>query len=360
MTNAFAPSAAHNRWSEPAKFLPVAFIVFTISAIYSIYMTYHCIPLLQSPLTQRLGTIQTIVFNAITVMLIYCYLGCMLILPGSIPDGKEWDYAPRLDTVAERAGHLESKRSGERRNCKWCAKYKPDRAHHCRVCRTCILKMDHHCPWVYNCIGFYNQKSFFLLLAYSAIACHFVVWTMYGTVKAASAPEVPFFAMFFLLFGETLAVLMGSITSLFFFFHVWLMLKAITTIEFCEKSMKRSDFIQSVYDLGSYGNAKAVLGENPWLWPFPVGLPSGDGLTYVSDESPLLLVTNKDLEAGRGLKPESKKGSPKRGWKRRNEAGTGECATSSDEASDITAEPSTPMVFETNQATSLVPKGALP
>lgn len=56
--------------------------------------------------------------------------------------------------------------------CKKCIGPKPLRTHHCSVCRTCILKMDHHCPWINNCVGHFNHRYFVLF-------CIFM-WT--GTV----------------------------------------------------------------------------------------------------------------------------------------------------------------------------------
>eukprot|EP00665_Eupelagonemidae_sp_cell47_P011567 gene11567-3871_t len=32
--------------------------------------------------------------------------------------------------------------------CTICRTYKPERAHHCRKCGVCILRYDHHCPWL--------------------------------------------------------------------------------------------------------------------------------------------------------------------------------------------------------------------
>ncbi|CAG9580574.1 conserved hypothetical protein [Leishmania major strain Friedlin] len=51
--------------------------------------------------------------------------------------------------------------------CPMCVTYKPPRAHHCSRCNCCILKYDHHCPWLGQCVGFYNYKNYLLVLLYT-------------------------------------------------------------------------------------------------------------------------------------------------------------------------------------------------
>merc|ERR1712032_704965 len=52
---------------------------------------------------------------------------------------------------------------GEKLEFKWCdtcALWKPPRASHCRICKRCFQRYDHHCPWVGTCVARGNHRFF--------------------------------------------------------------------------------------------------------------------------------------------------------------------------------------------------------
>lgn len=295
---------------EPARYLPVAFVVAVICTLYFIYTLTHCAQLLWDENRKFLAYVQLVAFHVLTLLLVACYVRSMMTGPGGIPDDEEWRYNPRdskntwqtSDSVDDgRANQVETKevkRSGERRHCKWCRKYKPDRCHHCRACRTCVLKMDHHCPWINNCVGFRNHKFFFLLVFYTAADCHFIAWTMLDSARRCLEVESPFNQLFLILFGVSLSGCLAIVATVFVGFHIWLAMRGMSTIEFCEKSRVTNGEYKSPYDEGPVMNAMAVLGPSVLLWLLPVSPPTGDGLTFVSEHSRLLSSIKADPEAG--------------------------------------------------------------
>eukprot|EP00929_Paragymnodinium_shiwhaense_P041720 TRINITY_DN21665_c0_g1_i1.p1 TRINITY_DN21665_c0_g1~~TRINITY_DN21665_c0_g1_i1.p1 ORF type:complete len:721 (+),score=135.23 TRINITY_DN21665_c0_g1_i1:82-2244(+) len=48
--------------------------------------------------------------------------------------------------------------------CVVCRARRKMRSHHCKECGRCVDRLDHHCPWIDNCVGLGNQRSFFLFI----------------------------------------------------------------------------------------------------------------------------------------------------------------------------------------------------
>ena len=71
-----------------------------------------------------------------------------------------------------------------------CEMYRPPRAHHCRICKRCIRKMDHHCPWINNCVGEWNQKYFLQFLFYVGVLAAYSI-LLVALSWSAECPQCP-------------------------------------------------------------------------------------------------------------------------------------------------------------------------
>ncbi|ORX66953.1 zf-DHHC-domain-containing protein [Linderina pennispora] len=228
------------------------------------------------------------IFNILLHLLFYNYYLAVSVPPGHVPIG--WE-PPR-----DGANVYELKRDTLKpRYCRICKGYKPPRTHHCSDCDRCVLKMDHHCPWTNNCVGFYNQPHF-LRFVYTvdvtcamALAIHtlrmyeLVLDSMNGTyyVRQPTQTEVAF-----LIINMTLLFFVLLFVGILSGYHLYLVGGNTTTIEAREKE-RVAKLVQSrkcqptpyPYNLGIVRNFKSVFGDSPLLWWVPKQL-SGTGLDF--------------------------------------------------------------------------------
>lgn len=75
--------------------------------------------------------------------------------------------------------------------CVPCMVRMPLRSKHCKRCNRCVAKHDHHCPWVYNCIGINNHRHFFLYLVSLELGVFILVRLAIGYFEIVStgAPD---------------------------------------------------------------------------------------------------------------------------------------------------------------------------
>ncbi|XP_033111663.1 palmitoyltransferase ZDHHC6-like [Anneissia japonica] len=178
--------------------------------------------------------------------------------------------------------------------CEACQGYKSPRSHHCRHCKRCVIKMDHHCPWINTCCGHFNHSSFTYFLIFAPLGCMHgatvLILTVYHRVfKTLHYPKrrypelhqgalveynILHLILTFLAIGFAIGVVIA--VGFLFFIQIKVIIKNETGIESWIKAKalyrKREDEFVYPYHLGWKENMKQVF-----TWS---GKPKSDGIVW--------------------------------------------------------------------------------
>ncbi len=230
------------------------FVLHIVILIYTVFVAVYAPAMGMSMLDPRM-----IIYNALAGLALVSYTRAVLTDPGRVPKDGQWS----------------QKDSPPEQGLRWCGKeklWKPVRTHYCSALSRNVLKMDHYCPWLANCVGYFNHKYFYLFTLYSTLLAD---WTAYGTVSLL-ASKTAFLSpshVFLLTHGSVLSSILGLVLTPFCAFHTYLLLNNATTLEFCEGRDLGKFSKQSIL-----GNINQALGSNPLLWLLPVRTEASNGL----------------------------------------------------------------------------------
>ncbi|GAA0138351.1 protein modifying enzyme [Lithospermum erythrorhizon] len=260
---------------------------------YSVVLACYGPDLFHGGLDTWVAILVLILFHGLLVMLLWSYFSVVLTDPGVVPPNWRPEYdeeegvAEPITTTEFGASPLNE--DGLRvRFCRKCNQLKPPRCHHCSVCGRCVLKMDHHCVWVVNCVGALNYKYFLLFLFYTFLETTLVSLSLlkyfiefFGDEEIPNTPGT--LAATFLSFVLNLAFALSVMG--FLIMHISLVFGNTTTIEAYEKGTSP----KWQYDLGRRRNFEQVFGADKRYWLIPVyseedirRIPALQGLEYPS------------------------------------------------------------------------------
>jgi len=170
----------------------VIFIVANILFVTSGYggLVWILMPMVAHNCHPWLTWIITLIFTLSLVYSVWVYWKCSLSDPGFLPEDlkqPEFEFKEEYNITCKRCKDA----------------WKPPRAYHCKTCKRCVFKMDHHCVWVNNCIGAKNGK-FFLQFVIAAFIYNttFCLISLLGLINVVG------------YYGQTQIIKLRTITSL--------------------------------------------------------------------------------------------------------------------------------------------------
>ncbi|XP_063414917.1 palmitoyltransferase ZDHHC20-B-like isoform X1 [Mytilus trossulus] len=275
------------------RWFPVVFITAVVVWSYYAYVVALCVYTVPSIAEKVL---YLLIYHPILVLFLWAYAKTIFTDVGSVPrsfyltvqeinrlERERGEEAQKniLLELAKDKPILNRTHAGSARYCEKCKCIKPDRAHHCSVCGQCVLKMDHHCPWVNNCVGFTNYKYFVLFLGYGLLYCLFIAFTSLqyfiefwtgGSSKEAVKFHVLFVFFVAMMFGISLISLFG--------YHIYLTCSNRSTLESFRSPIFQTGADKNGFSLGKLNNFKEVFGERKLFWFLPIFSSDRDGVSF--------------------------------------------------------------------------------
>lgn len=175
--------------------------------------------------------------------------------------------------------------------CRRCKCVKPPHSHHCRVCGKCILHMDHHCPWISNCVGLKNYRYFVLfmfwvVLGLSFLFIHYVWPVWFSDIPRSQLTREMRDLKRTLTLACVISLSAGIPVFCLLSFHIYLICTAQSTIEFYMNSRlrrsaaKRGETWVNPSDLGWKKNFQRIFHAHNRFWWLTWCLP------YTVDQQP--------------------------------------------------------------------------
>lgn len=256
-----------------------------VGPIVALFVTFvcYCVAVIDSylwllpPQSSKSGKLNLLVLSIWLGLILRNFFNAVFLGPGFIPLG--WRPSDAKDQECLQY-------------CQVCQGFKPPRAHHCRTCKRCVMKMDHHCPWINTCCGHKNHSNFLLFLLFAPVGCIHAAYVMVSTIlyqlfwkadlyRYNPGITVAFSVSSFFMNIFALGLAFGTIIAVFvlFFQQVKVVVKNKTAIEqwITEKAQSRrndkgeAEFVYP-YDLGPRKNIKQIIN---WRCT-----PSGDGYNW--------------------------------------------------------------------------------
>lgn len=249
--------------------LPVLMVLAIVMLEYWVFVTEYWVPEFQRSVGSDVGfkIFEALFFHFVVGCVLVAYYKVVLTDPG---------YVTPLTIQCMKDAMQEALEKGDGKTlpmintCQKCQLLKPFRAHHCSFCNRCVLKMDHHCPWVANCVGQGNYKFFFHFVVYAFVALCMCVRALLRPFQAAlfsehtirGATEFSSMAVVGFVLGGALGIsLLGFVVV-----HSYLLIHGATTIE-CHEYGRAFPFNQ-----GWRVNLTQVFGKTTIDWLIPTTL----------------------------------------------------------------------------------------